>query len=336
MIVDPALSRKSETPDEHVARFGRARTLHLSDTAGLSQFGAHLQTLEPGAASSERHWHEAEDEFLYALDGMATVHDDDGMHDLSPGDAACWRHGDPNAHRVFNRTDADCRYLIVGSRAAGDVCHYPDSGSKAVNGTSRWQVTAADGSVLREGDLPEELLNLPAPWGSPFDPAHPGKRILRKGEVAPVTGPSSYPAPYTLPDGRMRWWPISDEGGLTQFGAFTEELAPGAQSSQRHWHEAEDEFLYVLDGEVTVVENDGDHVLRPGDAACWPAGAANAHCLRNRTDRPVAYLIVGTRARDDACIYPDIDLRYVRKDGVQGYYRNDGTPYPGWPKRSET
>lgn len=157
--------------------------------------------------------------------------------------------------------------------------------------------------------------------------------IIRKGSVAPFSG-SGYPDPFN-DLGDYRAHPISDAGGLTQFGAFTETLMPGTQSSQRHWHEAEDEFLYVLDGTVTVIEEDGEHALSPGDAACWPAGVANAHCLVNRSDRPVSYLIVGTRARDDACHYPDIDLHYTRKDGVRIMSRKDGTPYPGWPKGTE-
>jgi uncharacterized cupin superfamily protein len=158
--------------------------------------------------------------------------------------------------------------------------------------------------------------------------------ILRKGAVAPETATTNNPAPYALPDGLVRWLPLSDAGRLTQFGAAVETLDPGGISSQRHWHEAEDEFLYVLEGEVTVVENDGDHVLAPGDAACWPAGEPNAHQLINRSQRPVTYLIVGTRAKDDAAHYPDIDLHYSRKDGWRSMSRKDGTPYPGWPKET--
>lgn len=309
-------------------------SIHLSDAGGLTQFGVHLETLPPGGVTGERHWHEAEDEFFHVLDGQATVIDDDGEHALAPGDAACWRFGDPNAHHVVNRASATLRYLIVGSRVAGDVGHFPDSGQRLEFGATDWRRIAADGTLLKSGTLPPQLQNPGPRWGTPADPATPARRILRKADVAPETGPSSYPAPYTLPDGRMRWWPISDAGGLTQYGAFTEELAPGAQSSQRHWHEAEDEFLYVLDGTVTVVENDGEHELTPGDAACWPAGAANAHCLINRTDSPVTYFIVGTRAEDDACHYPDIDLHYSRKDGVRTMSHKDGTPYPGWPKET--
>lgn len=155
--------------------------------------------------------------------------------------------------------------------------------------------------------------------------------ILRKGAVATTEAASNYPAPFDAL-GAARFQAISDAGGLTRFGAFTETLDPGAQSSQRHWHEAEDEFLYVLEGEVTVVENDGAHELHPGDAACWKAGVANAHHLINRSDRPVRYLVVGTRARDDACHYPDIDLHYWRKDGLRAMTHKDGTPYPGWPR----
>ena len=303
-------------------------SIHLSDAGGLTQFGVHLETLPPGGVTSDRHWHEAEDEFLYVLDGQATVIDDDGEHLLRPGDAACWRHGEANAHHVRNRSQETLRYIIVGTRVAGDVCHYPDSGRRLENGVTDWRLVAADGTVVRTGPLPAQLQNLGARWGTPADAAAPARRILRKDDVAPVSGPSSYPAPYTLPDGRLRWWPFSDEGGLTQYGAFTEELAPGAQSSQRHWHETEDEFVYALGGEVTVAENDGEHVLHAGDAACWPAGSDNAHCLINRTDRPVTYLVVGTRARDDACHYPGLDLHYSRKNGVSGYFHKDGTPYP--------
>jgi len=98
---------------------------------------------------------------------------------------------------------------------------------------------------------------------------------------------------------------LSEDGGLTQFGAYVETLEPGSRSSNRHWHEREDEFLYVLSGEVTLVENDGEHALQSGDSACWPAGVANAHHVINRSEVPCTYLIVGTRVTHDVCHYPD-------------------------------
>ena len=84
--------------------------------------------------------------------------------------------------------------------------------------------------------------------------------------------------------------------------------------------------------EVTVVEDDGEHVLRSGMSACWPKGVANAHCLRNRSSSPVFYFVVGTRLENERCHYPDIDLHYSRKGGVRTMSHKDGTPYPGWPK----
>ncbi len=120
----------------------------------------------------------------------------------------------------------------------------------------------------------------------------------------------------------------SDTGGLTQFGAFVETLQPGARSSDRHWHETEDEFLYMLDGTATLVEDDGDHALAPGDACCWPAGVANGHHVVNRSDAPCSFLVVGTRAPSDRATYSDIDKIYIREDGVERRTRRDGTPIP--------
>ncbi len=99
----------------------------------------------------------------------------------------------------------------------------------------------------------------------------------------------------------------SNAGGLTQFGAYVVNLEPGSRSSDRHWHEEEDEFMYVLSGEATVVENDGAHVLHSGDAACWSAGVSNAHHVINQSSSSCSFLIVGTRPTHDVCHYPDLN-----------------------------
>ncbi|MCB6179253.1 cupin domain-containing protein [Rhodobacter sp. Har01] len=324
MIVDPATAPTSQDHGLH--------TLHLSVAGGLTQFGAYLDTLAPGAWSSHRHWHSAEDEFLFLLSGQATLRDDHGMTDLAPGDALCWRHGDPNAHHLTNRGDSPARWLIVGARARGDVCTYPDDGRRLVNSDRRWQMVATDGSVLREGDLPPELLDLPAPWGRRFDGTqHPN--LLRAGSVAAEVAGNTYPPPWN-DLGLAEDIALSDAGGLTQFGAFVEILHPGAQTSLRHWHEEEDEFLYVLDGTVTLLEDTGPQVIGPGICVCWPRGVANAHCLRNDGTAPATLFIVGTRLPEDACHYPDIDLHYSRRNGLRSFSRKDGTPYPGWPKET--
>jgi uncharacterized cupin superfamily protein len=218
----------------------------------------------------------------------------------------------------------------VGSRCKGDICTYPDDDRRQINEDTTWRIEAADGSVLKGGDLPAELLGLRAPWGKPFD-GTVRPNVIRLGSV-PATGPST-PVQSPFDDlGTYVAHPLSDAGGLTQFGAFTETLMPGARSSQRHWHAEEDEFLYTLDGVVTLHENDGSRDLPPGTCVCWPAGVANAHCLENRTDQPVTYFVAGSRLPEDDVTYPDIDLHYARRNGLRILSHKDGTPYPGWPR----
>ena len=325
MIVDPATVLQSEADG--------LTTLHLSVAGGLSQFGAYIETLAPGASSSNRHWHSAEDEFVYVLDGVVTLHDDDGLQDLSSGDAVAWRHGDPNAHRLINRGDAPCQYLIAGSRVAGDICHYPDSGRRQVNADTTWHIEDADGTILRHGDLPTELLGLPPVWGNPYDPSLRKSRILRAGDVRAEVAGNSYPAPWNEL-GISQDMALSDAGGLSQFGAYVEVLHPRALTSLRHWHEAEDEFLYVLEGTPTLIENDGPQQIAEGTCVCWPKGVPNGHCLRNDTATPVVLFIIGTRLPEDECHYPDIDLHYSRRNGQRSFNHKDGTPYPGWPKET--
>lgn len=324
MIVDPASAPASGEKGFH--------TLHLSVAGGITQFGAYLDTLDPGAWSGHRHWHSAEDEFIYLLSGTATLRDDHGMTDLFPGDAVCWRHGAPNGHHLTNRGDVPARWLIVGSRAKGDICTYPDDGRRQINGDTTWKIVDADGSTLKGGDLPEELLNLPDPWGKPFD-GTPLPNVIRAGSVPQVYCANNYPAQFAAL-GDAYDIALSDAGGLTQFGAFLEILHPGGQSSLRHWHEAEDEFLYVLDGTVTLLENDGPRQIGPGTCVCWPAGVPNAHCLHNDGTEPATLFITGSRFAEDDCHYPDIDLHYSRRNGLRSFSRKDGTPYPGWPKET--
>ncbi len=148
--------------------------------------------------------------------------------------------------------------------------------------------------------------------------------VFRKGSVPETEGISGYPDPYNLGRGKMFYRHISDAGGLTQFGVADEILLPGGQSSQPHWESAEDEFLYMLDGELTVIEDGVPTVLHPGDACCWKAGVPVAHTLRNDSGAPARYLIMGARNPDNICHYPGLDLLAT----PQGHVHLDGTPYP--------
>jgi uncharacterized cupin superfamily protein len=137
-----------------------------------------------------------------------------------------------------------------------------------------------------------------------------------------------YPDPWgTITDGREKA-AISDVVGLTQFGVNLTRLKPGAASALRHWHEAEDEFVYVLEGEITLIEDGGTTVLQPGDAAGFKAGVANGHHLVNRSRRDAVYLEVGTRAKRERAHYPDVDLIYERDESGLRFSRRSGEPYP--------
>ncbi|PPJ47262.1 cupin domain-containing protein [Rhizobium sp. KAs_5_22] len=105
---------------------------------------------------------------------------------------------------------------------------------------------------------------------------------------------------------------LSDAGGLTQFGAFIETLPPGSFSSHKHWHEREDEFVYLLSGTVTLNEGDRLTEMRPGDAATFKAGVPVGHRLENHSNEPATYLVVGTRSPDDVVHYTDRDLRLTK------------------------
>lgn len=139
---------------------------------------------------------------------------------------------------------------------------------------------------------------------------------------------STYPPPFDEPCRARERRRLGDAAGLSQFGVNLLRLPPGAWSSQRHWHEKEDEFIYVLGGEVTLVTDDGPELLRTGDAAGFRAGDANGHCLQNRSDADVLVLEIGTRMPGEVAFYSDIDMKTVPQPSGHTYARRDGTPYP--------
>ena len=114
--------------------------------------------------------------------------------------------------------------------------------------------------------------------------------------------------------------------GLDQFGVNLTTLRPGAASALRHWHDNEDEFVYVLEGELILIEDEGETVMRPGDAAGFKAGVANGHHLVNRSSRDAVYLEVGSRAKRERAHYSDVDLAVVKDETGVRYSRKDGTP----------
>jgi uncharacterized cupin superfamily protein len=144
---------------------------------------------------------------------------------------------------------------------------------------------------------------------------------------AEVDRSTRYPGPLADPLQGREKCKLGDAIGLTQFGVNIATLPPGVWSSQRHWHANEDEFIYVLEGEIVLVEDGGEVVLKSGDAAGFKANSGNGHCLINRGNRTARYLEVGTRAANDKVTYPDVDMMLERDSSSRRYLHKSGEPY---------
>jgi uncharacterized cupin superfamily protein len=137
---------------------------------------------------------------------------------------------------------------------------------------------------------------------------------------------SGYPPPFDEPCRGKTSRRLSDAAGLTQFGVQLVRLPPGAWSSQRHWHRREDEFVFVVAGELTLVTDAGEELLHAGDCAGFKAGVRDGHHLQNRSSADATFLVVGTRDAEDSGEYADIDMTFNETGGA--YFRHkDGTPY---------
>jgi uncharacterized cupin superfamily protein len=136
-----------------------------------------------------------------------------------------------------------------------------------------------------------------------------------------------YPEPFQSRMGAADWRRLGDAFGLTQFGVNFETLQPGGQSALRHWHTLNDEFLYLLEGELVLRMNAGEMTMTPGMCVGFKAGVRDAHHFVNRSDKPACYLIMGSRVRGDDSFYPDDDLVWVETE--DGHYpaHKDGAPY---------
>ena len=144
--------------------------------------------------------------------------------------------------------------------------------------------------------------------------------------VVPRTGTNYLPQFAHVVQGREKRV-LGDVFGLTQFGVNLTTLAPGSASALRHWHAREDEFVFVVSGEITLIDDFGEHVLTPGMCAGFKAGVANGHCLVNKSAAPASYVEIGTRASEESAEYPDLDLKGEKRAGKWSYMKKDGTPY---------
>jgi uncharacterized cupin superfamily protein len=144
----------------------------------------------------------------------------------------------------------------------------------------------------------------------------------------PLKTGSGYPAPHAEKvKGRSRYAGLGDLFGLDQFGVNVVTLAPGSWSSQRHWHAEEDEFIYVLKGEVVLADDAGDHVLTEGMCAGFKAGNGNGHHLKNESAEPAVYIEVGSRKPKDHVTYSDIDMLAIKDGGPWRFVKKDGSGF---------
>jgi uncharacterized cupin superfamily protein len=143
----------------------------------------------------------------------------------------------------------------------------------------------------------------------------------------PAHATTGYPAPFRDAVAGRQKQRLGDAAGLHNFGVNRVRLLPGAASSQRHWHTRQDELIYVLEGEVTLVTDAGEQLLGPGMAAGFPAGKPDGHQLINRSKADVVYLEIGDRLPGDEADYPDIDMKLRLIDGKPAFLHKDGKPY---------
>lgn len=143
--------------------------------------------------------------------------------------------------------------------------------------------------------------------------------------AVPVRKGTGYPAPFDAPCAERTRRRLGDAGGLQDFGVNLMTLPPGGWSSQRHWHSHEDEIVYVLEGELTLVEDEGQTLLRAGECAAFAKGSGNGHHLKNLSSAVAVYLEVGSRHPDDLTTCSDIDMMSSNADGR--FVHKDGSPY---------
>jgi uncharacterized cupin superfamily protein len=142
----------------------------------------------------------------------------------------------------------------------------------------------------------------------------------------PIRKGTGYPAPFDAPCLDRQRQRLGNAGGLVDFGVNLMRLPPGNWSSQRHWHSAEDEFVYLLEGELILIEDGGETVLRAGDCAAFPKNTANGHHMVNRSATTAVYLEIGSRSPLDVTVCSDIDMQSASADGR--FVHKDGTPFP--------
>jgi uncharacterized cupin superfamily protein len=150
--------------------------------------------------------------------------------------------------------------------------------------------------------------------------------VLLDPKSLPARTGTGYPPPYAEPCMKRIKRALGNAAGLKTFGVNLTEIPPGGWSAQRHWHTRQDEFIYIVEGELTLVTDDGEFLLKPGMAAGFPAGKPNGHHLINRSSKSATYLEIGDRTAGDEAFYPEADL-WAQPDAKTKFTKRNGEPY---------
>jgi len=159
-----------------------------------------------------------------------------------------------------------------------------------------------------------------------------GSKVFIPGDV-PESNASGYPEPFREGQRKRYNRRLGDHAGLKNYGVNLIRVLPGGQSSARHAHSKQDEFVYVLEGEFVLVTDTDRETVGPGTCIGFPAGTGDGHHFLNLSESEASFLVIGDRTADDEVMYPDIDLELkAGPNGTRGFHHKDGTPYPRLPR----
>ena len=294
-----------------VPRF-QSRFRHLSRAALGKAYhvGVVVEELGAGMQSCPAHYHIFEEEHVYILDGALTLRLGDARFTMKAGDYACFPAGQRAGHCFINESVAVCRYLMLGPRNPNEVAVYTDSNKVLVRALGHDGIfdLAAKRNYWHGEDtgLPDGVL----PSSRAAEPAAPEtvKLPVSSHELQWDTegdGPQF--------GGRSKHLTYAATGGPNyQIGVLIESPAPGMRLCPTHYHMAEEEHAFILEGEVTLILGEERHVMKPGDYVCFPAGRRVGHSLMNSGTGPCSYLMIGERNPNEVCVYPDSKKAYMR------------------------
>jgi uncharacterized cupin superfamily protein len=288
-----------------VPRFAvRYKHLSLAALGETYHVGVAIEELAPGKQSAPFHYHFAEEEHVYLLEGTLTVRLGADAYEMKPGGYVCFPAGQRAGHCLINNGAALCRYVIVGERIPNEVAVYPDSNKVLVRQLGRlFDLGATVG--YWDGENTGFPAGAIAPSHIVPKPIHDADKPKPPISAHDVAWTEEGPGSGTRFGGRSKHLTYAAVGEGYHVGMLIESPAPGRRLWPRHYHMVEEEHVLILEGEVTLLLGDEQHQLKAGDYACFPAGQKIGHSFLNSGTGPCSYLVIGEHSSHDVCVYPD-------------------------------